>query len=293
MTLRQWGLTLLTAALFGSSFFFIKLAAADLPPVTIAAGRALTAALAVAAAARVLGTELPRPGRKWRPLIVVGILTAALPYALIAAGQTRIDSSLGGILFAATPLFSVLLARLYLPGEILTAGRIGGALIGLSGVALAAGPGALAGLSSQLAGTAMTLGAAFSYAAGAVYTRSLARTAPLVLAAGQALAAAPLLASAALLADRPWTLTPSAPALGAVAAAGLVSTALPALLFFQLVREVGPARTSILTLFMPVSAILLGTVFLGERPGAAALAGLALILAGAFLINRPMRTARP
>ena len=289
MTLRQWGVILLTAALFGSSFFFIKLAVADLPPMTIAAGRALIAAPIVAGVARARGADLPRPGREWRPLIIVGILTAALPYTLIAAGQTRIDSSLGGILFAAIPLFSLFLGRAFLPGEFLSAGRITGALIGLAGVALAIGPGALAGLSSQLAGVAMTLTAAASYAAGAVYTKSRARAAPLVLAAGQLLVAAPLLAGAALLTEPPWALSPSAPTLAAIAAVGLVSTALPTLLFFRLVREVGPARTSILTLFMPVFAVLLGTVFLGERPGATALAGLALIFAGAILINRPAR----
>ena len=289
MTLRQWGMILLTAALFGSSFFFIKLAVADLPPMTIAAGRALIAALVVASVARALGAKLPRPGRGWRPLIVVGILTAALPYALIAAGQARIDSSLGGILFATIPLFSLFLSRAFLPDAPLSAGRIAGALIGLAGVALAIGPGALAGLTSQLAGVGMTLAAAASYAAGAVYTRSLARASPLVLAAGQLLVAAPLLAGAALLSERPWALAPATPALGALLAVGLVSTALPTLLFFRLVREVGPARASILTLFMPVFALLLGTLVLGERPGPAMFAGLVLILAGAALINRPGR----
>ncbi|HHL21334.1 MAG TPA: DMT family transporter [Aliiroseovarius sp.] len=289
MTLRQWGMILLTAALFGSSFFFIKLAVADLPPMTIAAGRALIAAMLVAAVARAFGAALPRPGRDWRPLVVVGILTAALPYALIAAGQTRIDSSLGGILFATIPLFSLFLSRAFLPDAPLSAGRIAGALTGLAGVALAIGPGALAGLPGQITGVAMTLAAAASYAAGAVYTRSLGRASPLVLAAGQLLVAAPLLAAAALLTERPWTLTPAPPALGAILAVGLVSTALPTLLFFRLVREVGPARASILTLFMPVFALLLGTLVLGERPGPAMFAGLVLILAGAILINRPRR----
>ncbi|HHL21994.1 MAG TPA: EamA family transporter, partial [Aliiroseovarius sp.] len=111
-----------------------------------------------------------------------------------------------------------------------------------------------------------------------------------VLAAGQLLVAAPLLAGVALLSVRPWTLAPATPALGAILAVGLISTALPTLMFFRLVREVGPARASILTLFMPVFAVLLGTLVLGERPGSAMFAGLALILAGAALINRPARS---
>ncbi len=289
MTLRHWMLVLLTAALFGSSFFFIKLAVADVPPLTIAAGRTLVAALVIGAVAAILGVWLPRPGRQWRPLLVVGLLTAILPYALIAAGQAYIDSALGGILFASIPLFSVFLARAFLPDEPLTPGRVGGALIGLAGVAAVIGPGAIAGFSDQLAGVFMTLLAAASYAAGAVYTRGRTNASPLVLAMGQMFVAAPVLTVPALLADRPWTLTPPAGALGALVAVGLVSTALPTLLFFRLVRELGATRTSILTFFMPVFAVLLGTLVLGERPDLGAYGGFGLILVGAIMINRASR----
>lgn len=291
MTPRQWILILVTGALFGSSFFFIKLAVGDLPPLTIAACRALVAAIAVGAAAGALGARLPPLGRAWQPLLMVGLLTAILPYSLIAAGQTRIDSALGGILFATIPLFSVFLARVFLPDEPLKSARLTGALIGLLGVAVVIGPGALAGLSNQMAGVVMTLLAAASYAAGAVYSRSQTTLSPLVMAMGQMVVAAPVLTGLAFVSDHPWTLAPSAAALAALLAVGLVSTALPTLLFFRLVREVGPARTSILTFFMPVFALLLGTLVLGERPHLSAYPGLGLIFAGAILISRAAQPA--
>lgn len=286
MTLRQWSLIVLTAALFGSSFFFIKVAVADLPPMTIAAGRAFVAALVIGAVATRLGVGMPPPGPAWRPLAVVGLLTAIIPYAFIAAGQTRIDSSLGAILFASIPLFSVFLSWAFLPDESLTPERVAGALIGLGGVVAVIGTPLLAGLTDQLAGACATLIAAASYAAGAVYARRQIRWPPLVMAAGQVIVAAPVLILIAAISDAPWSLDPLPASLIALVAVGVVSTAIPVILFFRLVREIGATRTSILTFFIPVLAVIPGTLILGERPSAFAYAGLALILTGAILISR-------
>ena len=286
MTQRHWFLLLLTAALFGSSFFFIKIAVADVPPLTIAAGRALVAALAIGVVAGAMGARLPAPGARWRLILIVGFLTAIVPYALIALGQTRIDSALGGILFAAIPLFTLALSRVFLPDQDLTPGRIIGALVGLGGVAVVMGPQALLGLGDQLTGAGVTLVAAASYAAGGIVARTRADIPPLVMAMGQVTVAAPVLVALSLLADAPWRLDLPPTALGAVVATGLVSTALPVLLFFKLVREIGPARTSVLTFFMPVFAVLLGTLLLGETLDPAAYLGFGLITLGAVLVSR-------
>ncbi|WP_240035707.1 DMT family transporter [Hwanghaeella grinnelliae] len=289
MTVRHWLLILATAASFGSSFFFIKLAVSDLPPMTIAAGRAMVAALVIGVVASRRGVSMPSPGPDWRPLLFVGALTAIVPYALIAMGQSHIDSSLGGILFASIPLFSLAFSRIAFPDQVLSTDRIAGAVIGLAGVAAVIGPQALKGLSGQLLGAGLTLAAAASYAAGGVFTRTQMHLPPMVVAAGQVMVAAPVLTIAAALTDAPWTLDPSAMALAAVCAAGLVSTALPVVLFFRLISEIGPTRTSILTFFMPVFSVLLGTILLGEAPGSFAYVGLALIISGAVLISRDGR----
>ena len=288
VTVRQWFLVLLTAALFGSSFFFIKLATPAVPPLTIAAARAGIAALIVAIAAMATGMRLPRFGRDWLILMTVGLLTAIIPYAAIAAGQRYIDSALGGILFATIPLFTVLLAPLFLPGERLTARRMAGALIGLAGVSAVIGPQVLADMQAQLLGTLMTVAAAASYALGAIVSRRSGHMAPMVLAAGQLVTATPVLVLLSLYFDAPWRLQPSLSALAALGAAGLIATALPVLLFFVLIRDIGATRASLLTFFMPVFAVLLGAVFLGERPGLFALVGLGLIFAGAFLVSGPV-----
>ena len=290
MTLRHWIMIVLTAGLFGSSFLFIKIALADIPPMTIAAGRAGIAALIIGLFAWSTGVRLPASARDWRVLGIVGCLTAAIPYAATAAGQAWIDSSLGGILFATIPLFTVFLAPLFLADERFTLWRVTGALTGLGGVAIVMGPQAAAGLQTQMLGALITLAAAASYAAGGIFTRANPQIAPPVMATGQLIVAAPLLASLSAGIDAPWTLTPSATSLWSLGALGLVSTAFPVLLFFRLVHEVGATRTSLLTFFIPVFAVLLGTGLLGEAPGFYAFAGLALIIGGAALISRRVRT---
>ena len=104
MTPFLWSALILTATLFGSSFLFIKLTVSDIPPFTLAAGRAALAAVAVYIFMRLNGARLPAIGRDWVPLIVLGILTAVIPYVAIAWGQRYIDSSLGGILFVGDDL---------------------------------------------------------------------------------------------------------------------------------------------------------------------------------------------
>lgn len=286
MSVRHWFLILLTAALFGSSFFFVKIAVTDLPPMTIAAGRALLAAVVIVGSVNATGSRMPAIGPAWGPVLMVGLLTAAIPYAAIAVGQQHIESALGGVLFATIPLFTVLLAPYFIEQDTLTVQKAAGALAGLAGVVLILGPSSFAGTWVELQGAALTLFAAASYALGGIVTRRHAVLPPQVMAAGQISVASLLLGIASAGLDSPWTLTPSPVALGALIATGLLCTAAPVLLFFKLIREVGPARTSLLTFFMPFFSLMLGTLGLGERFGWQVYAGLVLIIAGAVLIAR-------
>lgn len=285
MTAKHWAVLLLTAGLFGSSFFFVKLATEGLPPLTIAAGRSVIAAMAVTLALYMSKTRLPRFGRDWVPLAILGLLTAAIPYIGIAWGQTLIDSSLGGILFAAIPVFSVVIAPVFLAEETFTPSRLAGALLGLAGVALVIGPAVEARMDAQFLGAAVTLGAALSYAFGGIYARTQYGTSPMVLAAGQLITASLVLVPLALLLDRPWTLAPDSVALASLAIVGLVATAVPVLLMFWLVRNAGATNTSLLALFMPLAAVFLGVVFLDEGIAGSAWIGLAAILTSAAIVT--------
>ena len=131
MSPRYWIVLLTTAGLFGSSFFFIKLSVAEIPPVSLAAGRSLIAALVIGGILVASGGRLPRDARTWAVLGIVGGLTGVVPYAAIAFGQTLIESSLAGILFATIPVFTVALAPLVLADERWTAAGLADVVVGL------------------------------------------------------------------------------------------------------------------------------------------------------------------
>ncbi len=285
MSSKQWAVLLLTAALFGSSFFFIKLAVGSIPPLTIAAGRALIAAVVVYGFLRSMGLRFPGTISGWTPLLILGVLTAAIPYAAIAWGQAHIDSSLGGILFATIPVFSVLIGPLLLDDETFTLQRLTGVAIGFAGVVVIIGPTVLAGLGTQVVGAAVTVLAALSYAAGGIYARRQPQLSPVLMAAGQLVTASLLLIPMALFADRIWLLEPSDIAVGSLLVVALFSTAVPVLLLFWLVRNAGATNASLLAFFMPVAAVLLGVGVLGEQLSLTAVAGFGLIILGAAIVT--------
>jgi drug/metabolite transporter (DMT)-like permease len=291
MPARIWGLLLLLSLVWGTSFFLMAVALTGLPPLLIACGRLVLAAAALVGSCLVLGLPLPRGRAAWLACAGMGLLNNAIPFTLIVFGQQHIPSGLASVVNAATPVFGVLAAAA-LAGERLTPGRLGGTLTGLAGVAVLAGPAALApGRGSELTGIALCLGACLSYGLGAVWSRRVAATGmrPLSAAAGQCVASALMLLPLALAVDRPWTLpAPPAEALLALLALGLVATAFAYYLFFTILAGAGGTNTLLVTLLVPVTAVFLGVAVLGEALAPRHFAGMALIGAGLLLIDGRM-----
>jgi len=190
-------------------------------------------------------------------------------------------------------VFSVLLAPAFIRDETLTPGRLFGAVVGLAGVVTVVGPEALAGLDAQLLGAIVTLLAALSYALGGIYARRRGDLAPGAMAAGQLIVAALILVPLSLVVDAPWTLTPSASALSALAAAAILCTAAPIVLLFWLIRQVGASNGSLVAFFIPVVAVSLGTALMAEALPWPVFAGLGMILFGAAVISGRVRLSRP
>lgn len=283
MTAAHWSILVITAMLFGSSFFFIKLTVAGIPPLTLAAGRAAMSAVAVLVFLRFSNYQLPKLSSAWLPIVVLGILTGAIPFVGIAWGQIHIESSLGGILFAIIPVFSALLAPIFLDEERLSINRVIGIALGFAGVTLAIGPNALTGFSAQTLGVCVTIIAALSYATGNIYARTQHQLTPIAMAAGQLTVAAIVLIPLSVLMDQPWTLNPSTSEMVSLAVVALFNTAIPVLLMFWLVHKVGATNTSILAFFTPVAPVFLGVTVLGEDVINFAMVGLALIIMGATM----------
>jgi drug/metabolite transporter (DMT)-like permease len=262
-------------------YLLIKVAVDDgLPPVFVTWVRVVLGAavlLALAWRAGVLGALRGRFG--W--LVVLAVAEMAVPFTLIAAGERQISSSLAAIVIAAAPLFVVVLALRFDPGERPTGLRLTGLLVALAGVVALVGID-VAGSAGELIGAAAILAAALCYAVGAmVFKRHLADLDPRA-SMGASLAIAALLLTPALAFDRPAAL-PSPSAGAALLGLGLLCTAAALVLYGVLIAEAGAGRALVITYINPVVALVLGIGILGERPGIGAAAGLPLILAGSWL----------
>lgn len=292
----EWALLVALSLLWGGSFFFTSVALTALPPLTVVLLRVGLAALILNLAVRASGARLPRARGILRAFLGMGFLNNAVPFCLIVWGQTHIASGLAAILNAATPLFTVVVAHGLTSDERMSANRLAGVLVGFAGVAVMVGPSALGGVGTELPAQFAVLGAALSYALAGVYGRRFARMGvpPLVTAAGQVSASTLLLLPAVLLVDRPWNLAmPGLSVWGAVLGAAALSTALAYVIYFRLLATAGAANLLLVTFLVPISAILLGSIVLGERLATRHDLGMAVIGCALALVDgRVLRRAR-
>jgi len=279
------------AVLWGVSFLFSKVALAELPPFTLVLARFGIAALALLLAARLGGHRMPRAPRVWAGFFVLGALNSFIPFGLIAWGQVQLTSGLASILNATTPLFTALVAHAW-GDERLTSNRLAGVLVGLAGVCVLIGPGALGHVGAHTLAELAILGAAVSYGFAGTYGRRFRAMPPVVAVAGMMTTAALMALPVALVVDRPWTLDVNARTWGALLGLALLSTALGFVIYFRVLATAGATNVMLVTLLMPIVALLLGSLILGEAVAATALAGMGLIFAGLLAIDGRLLRAR-
>ena len=291
----EWLLLLALSVLWGGSFFFAKVALTAVPPLTFVLVRTGLAALALLAVARLLGHRFRGGASAWRAYFAMGALNNAIPFTLFAWSQTEIASGLAAILNAMTPLFTALLAHVLTRDERLTRARLLGILVGLGGAVVMIGPGLLAGLGRHVLAELAALAATVSYAFAGLYGRRFKAEPPLLTAAGQLTASAAMMLPLVLLLDRPWRLAaPEASASAALVGAALLSTALAYILYFRILARAGATNVLLVTFLIPLTALLLGAVVLGERIDPGEIIGMALIIAGLALTDgRIWRLLRP
>lgn len=288
MGLLEWGLLLFLSVLWGGSFFFSKVALTELPPFTVVLGRVGIAALALFVYLRATGRPIPSDGAVWRAFFGMGLLNNLIPFSLIFWGQTAIASGLASILNATTPIFSILVAHLMTTDEKMSANRLAGVLLGILGVAVLMGGSAFSGDGPPLWALFACLGAALSYGFAGTFGRRFRRMgiAPAVGAFGQTTATTVMMLPLVVIIDAPWNLAaPGLVTVGALLALALISTALAYIIYFHLLEVGGATNSSLVTLLIPVSAILLGSLVLGERLSANHFLGMALIALGLLSID--------
>ena len=281
-----WVLLLTLSVLWGATFFFWKVLVEYLPPFTAVFGRVGIAALVLILVLALRGETLPLTRAAWRRFAIMAALNNAIPFALIAYGETAIASGLASILNAATPLFTVLVAHVLTDDEKLTPLRVLGIGLGFLGVVVLVGPDLLGGLAANLLAETACLLAAIAYAFAGVYGRRFGGISALTAATGQLVAATLLMLPLVIVVDRPWRLaSPPGMVWASLVATAVLCTAAGYPVYFRLLAIAGATNLLLVTFLLPITSLLLGALLLGEAITPEALLGMALIGLGLASID--------
>jgi drug/metabolite transporter (DMT)-like permease len=278
------------AAIWGASFMFIKVAVRELAPGEVVFGRVLVGSVSLLPAIPFMlgwGRMVVELRRYARPLVLMGVLNAALPFWFLAWSEKRLDSGLSAVLQASTPLFTAVLAFGFSRKDRVAGAPLVGVLIGFVGVALLVGAQHKGDAVSALA----VLLTALCYAASALYAGNRLRACPPIVTSFGTLLAATVLTLPLGVAQLPSG-TPSGKAIGSVLALGALGLGVAYLLYFGLIAGAGASSAVLVTYLVPALALAYGSIFLDEPLTLSAIGGLALILAGVALGTRTLRLPR-
>ena len=283
---KSWALLFGLAFLWSVSFIFIKVAAADIPVLTLVLVRVGLAALVLHAVVLVSRRAYPRRAGELGRYALMGLVNNVLPFALIVYATPRIGAGAASILNATAPIFALIIAHVATADERITSPKLAGILLGVGGVAAIAGPEAVSGAAGNLLPVAAMLGATFFYGVSAVLGRTFRGSDPRVSAACQLTASTLMLAPVALVVDQPWAMPlPGVKALWAAAGLALFSTALAYVVFFALISRAGATNTVLVTLLIPIGGTVLAWLLLGESFGPGEVSGMLCIGLGLALID--------
>lgn len=288
MEASDWVSIGLLSFLWGGSFFFGKIALAEISAVALVLLRVGIAAAALNAAALPFRHTPFRYPRMWGFFFIMGALNNVIPFTLIFHAQRSIDSSIASVLNATTPMFTILLAHFLTSDEKMNGRKMFGSTVGMAGVAVIVGVERATGGRGTLLGSLAVVGAAISYSFAGIYARRFRSTGcPLIAVAGGQLTASTVIVAALTLAVDPslFRLPTTRNTVAAVVALALASTAVAYLLYFRVLSHSGATNVLLVTLLIPVSATLLGVFVLRERLLARHWIGMACIAIGLLLID--------
>ena len=281
--LSHWLLLFALVAMWGSAFMMTGIAVRGFSPSALVAIRLVIAAALLGGMVLASGRRFPASRRFWLFGLAIALAGNCIPFWLISFGQQRIDSSLAGILMGLMPLTTMVLAHFFVRGERLNAVKAAGFLLGFGGLVVLVGPTALLqlrGEGSELWHQLAVLGGAICYAINAILARHRPAADPLVAAAGvMIMGSLVMLPIGGPAAPAELAVVPRA-SLIAMLALAVIATGIATVVFLKLVTVAGPSFASFINYLIPVWALLMGVVFLGERPGLRAILALALILSG-------------
>ncbi len=288
MDAYDWVMLITLATVWGGSFLFNAILVSELPVITIVAIRVTVAALALWGFVRVTGRKIPTTPQVWGALLILGVLNNAIPFSLIVQGQTQITSGLASILNATTPFFTILVAGFFLTDERFSVLRVLGVVVGFSGVILMVGPEALGSLGADFWAQLCALGAALSYGFASVFGRRFRelKVDPVMVATGQVTMSSLVLWPIALWIDGPQDILGlSFNAAASMFGLAVLCTSFAYILYFRILERAGATNISLVTFLVPISAIILGVLVLGESIFIKEIIGMTLIGLGLAIID--------
>ena len=284
----EWIMLVALSILWGGSFFFVGIAVKDVPPLTIVSVRVILSALALHVILKVMGQRFPMDKSLLMAFLIMGLLNNAIPFSLIAYGQSHIASGLASILNATTPIFTVIVAHFFTTDEKLTTRKLVGVLVGFFGVAIMIGIDALQALGIHVFAQIAILAATTSYAFAGIYGKRFQSMGvkPLTVATGQVTMTSIVMLPLVFIVEKPWQLpVPNLNSILELISLAILSTVLAYLLFFEILARAGATNLLLVTFLIPPSAIILGVLVLNEAIQFNQMLGLMIIIVSLVIID--------
>ncbi|WP_461205380.1 DMT family transporter [Clostridium sp. DL1XJH146] len=282
MKIKDIGVLFLLAALWGASFLFMRVAAPVLGAVFLIEIRVLIAGLALLIYAFIIKKK-PNFKEKWKEYLILGAINSAIPFTLIATATLTLNASIASILNSATPIFTVIVASIWLK-EKLTVKKLLGILIGIIGVVVLLGWSPMLITPKVIIAASMSILATICYGFAGVFAKKAFKDVDsLSIATGQQLSAAIVLLPFAIFNIPSGHI--SSNIILSVFALAIMCTSIAYVLYFYLIKEIGPTKTLSVTLLVPMFGVVWGVIFLGEKITSGMLLGLGIILMSIFMIS--------
>ena len=288
MSGQDWGILLLLSVIWGGSFFFIEIALDTVAPLSLVLIRVAIAAAVLWLYLAVRGERLAMPPGAALAFLILALLNNVIPFVLFAWAQERIAGGLASILNATTPIWGVIVAHLATADEKASPAKVAGVLLGFGGVAVMIGADFLKEIGADVVAQLECLAATLCYALAGVWARRFRAmgVSPVSVSTGQLTASAIVMLPLVLVFEPPWlAAAPSLEAWAALIALALLCTSLAYILYFRLLASAGATNSLLVTFLIPITAILLGAIFLAERLEPRHFAGMALIGLGLAAID--------
>lgn len=285
----ELALLLVLATLWGASYTLIKVAVETVPPLTLMAVRTVIASAILWALVQARGIAIPRDFATWRKFMFQATMNSVLPFTLIAWAEQTVTAGVATIINSAAPILTFLLSWLLLGQAEASLRKLFGTIAGLAGIVLLIGLDALRGFEQGVLAQFALVAATLCYAVAAIYGRNFKGLDSMLPAAGSLLCGAIVLVPASLLFDRPWDLAPSVESMVAIVLLAVFSTALAFVIYFRLIKTLGPVGTTSQAYLRVPIGVFAGVLILGEPVAGSAMIGLVLVVAGVAAITIPRK----